>query len=353
LETGTNRNSFAASDVSLAVMNYNGADKLPGLFASIAALNHAPGEVMIVDDGSTDAGAQAIVADYPDVRLIELGANSGGVLNKVRNVAFREAAGRLVFIVDNDVELKPDCVDELVAAFNWLPDVAACLTRAVHWDDQDSIYQDGQILHYVGASPNTNRDARISEVSDEPRVSIGWGVQMIDKASAADVGFFNENYILGWGDDGEFNHKLNLYGYKCYQVPKAVVIHKRFESSKRYLAAVQNRLRFIGEMYRLRTILLALPALLIYEVSMLAFLAMKGGARYWFTGWSYFFANFGNILRVRRQIQSTRKLRDNEVMGAGDIFVYSDYVDNKVLMTGYRVMNVFLKFWWKVIRPFV
>ena len=348
----TNRH-FSAADVSLAVMNYNGEDKLGGLFESIAKLEQPVGEVLLVDDGSTDSSIDLVSQQWPETRVIALGTNSGGVLNKVRNRAFAEASKPLVFIVDNDVELYPDCVSELVNVFNEYPDAAACLTRAVHWDDRKSIYQDGQILHYVGASPNTNRDARVDEVDDQPRVSIGWGVQMIDKTRAAEVDFFNEAYILGWGDDGEINHKLNLFGYRCYQVPKAVVVHKRFESSKRYLAAVQNRLRFIAEMYRLRTILLALPALLAYEASLIAFLIMKGGMGDYVTGWKHFFTHFSDIRAERQKIQAYRKLPDNQVMDSGDIFVYSDYVNNKILMTGYKALNVFLNLYWKLIRPVV
>jgi GT2 family glycosyltransferase len=347
------KRQFSANDVSLAVMNYNGEDKLTGLFQSIAKLVNPVGEVLMIDDGSRDDSVGLVCKGWPATRVIELGVNSGGVLNKVRNRAFSEATRSLVFIVDNDVELKPNCVEELIAVFNQYPEAAACLTRAVHWDDQTSIYQDGQILHYVGASPNTNRDAHIDEVDDEPRVSIGWGVQMIDKQRAAEVSFFNEAYILGWGDDGEINHKLNLYGYKCYQVPKAVVVHKRFESSKRYLAAVQNRLRFIAEMYRLRTIVLALPALIAYEASLVAFLVMKGGMSDYWTGWKVFFRDFSDIRRVRREIQAYRKLPDNQVMASGDIFVYSDYVNNKILMTGYKALNCFLNIYWRIIRKFV
>lgn len=348
----TERQAFTAADTTLAVMNYNGAERLPDLFASIDTLVAAPGEVMIVDDGSTDGGAESIQKRYPHVRIERMGRNTK-ILNKVRNRAFASATRRLVFIVDNDVVLTPRCLEELLAVMNRHPQTAACMTRAVYWDNPKIIYQDGQILHYVGASPGPNRGKSIDEVDHQPKLSIGWGVQLIDKQAASEVGFFNEEYLLGWGDDGEINHKLNLSGYRCYQVPRSVVLHKREESSKRYLAAVRNRLRFIFEMYRWRTILLAMPAFAVYEVSLIAFLAMKGGLADYFRGWAYFFTHLPDILRVRRSIQAKRRLRDNQVMGAGDIFVYSDYVDSKILMLGYRAMNRFLNAYWRLIRGLV
>jgi len=338
--------------VTLAVMNYNGAERLPDLFRSIRELNHGPGELMLVDDGSTDGSADAVEREHPDVKVVRMGLNTK-VLNKVRNRAFQESTKPLVFIVDNDVILTPACLDELLAVMNSRAFCAACMTRAVYADRPDVIYQDGQILHYVAASPGTNRGKSVSEADTEPRVSIGWGVQLIEKRAAEQVGFFNEEYLLGWGDDGEINHKLNLCGFHCYHVPKSVVLHKRFESSKRYYAAVRNRLRFIFEMYYWRTILLAMPAFAVYEISVFAFLLLKGGSRDYFRGWAYFFTHFADILRIRRTIQSRRRLQDREVMGAGDIFVYSDYVDMRVLALGYKAMNAFLNFYWILIRRFV
>ncbi len=346
------KDKFTSKDVTLAVMNYNGAERLPGLFESIKRLKQPPGELLIVDDGSTDGGAEVIQQRYPDVSIVSMGRNTK-ILNMVRNRAFHAASNRLVFIVDNDVELDPDCVEELLHGMNTLPKAAACITRAVYWDRPEVIYQDGQILHYVGASPATHRDDMVKDVDAEPRLSIGWGVQMIDREAATEVGFFNEEYLLGWGDDGEINHKLNLVGYRCYQIPKAVVLHKREESSKRYLAAVRNRLRFIFEMYQWRTILLALPAFIAYEAALVSFVVMKGGIKDYFRGWGYFLTHIPGVLRTRRKIQAHRVLRDRDVMGAGDIFVYSDYVDKKILAFGYDLLNRFLNGYWKLIRPVV
>lgn len=350
--TGMEGKPFCAADVTVAVMNYNGADKLPALFESIHSLARAPGAVMIVDDGSTDGGAEAIRQRHPDVRIAGMGGNTG-ILNRVRNRAFAEAATALVFIIDNDVVLKPDTLEQLLQVMNERPRAAACMTRAVYWHDPERIYQDGQTLHYVGASPGTNRERLIHEVDDQPRLSIGWGVQLINKEAARAVGFFNDKYLLGWGDDGELNHKLHLYGYECYHVPNAVVYHKRDTSSKRYQAATQNRLRFIVEMYQLRTILLALPAFMLYEFSLMSFLVMKGAWRDYLRGWRTFLGDFPGVLQARKRIQSFRRVPDRELMGAGDIFIYSDEISNKVLEHGYRFLNAVLSGYWLLIRRLI
>ena len=162
-----------------------------------------------------------------------MGANSGGILNKVRNRGLAEATTEFVFLVDNDVTLKPDCLDELLRGLETLPHAAVTLPRTVYERDPTMIYQDGQVLHYAGTSLARNRNVPLAGADNRPRLTIGWGVQLIDRQQAALVGNFNEGYVMGWGDDGEFNHKLNLRRRSCYHVPAAIVYHKRAQGAKR------------------------------------------------------------------------------------------------------------------------
>lgn len=340
---------FTAADVTIAVLNYNGRKIIPDLFASIGRLKEPPGEVIMVDDGSSDGSPEWLVEAHPEVRLVRFEKNSGGMLNVVRNRALGEAKKPLVLIVDNDVSLLPDTVEEGVKAMNSLPGAVVCTTRAVYDDNPEMIYQDGQILHYVGASPNINRNASIKEVDAEPRISIGWGVQLINKELTKEVGWFNEGYRLGWGDDGEFNHKLNMAGLNCYHVPRSVVLHKRHGASQRYQQAVSNRWRFILEMYAPKTLVLVAPAFAFYEVPLFLFLAMKKRPGDYFAGMLAVLRQLPDILSNRNKIQARRKRPDRELMGCGDIFVYTDDMSSKVLLFGYAFLNKALLFYWKII----
>ena len=342
--------NFTASDVTIAVLNYNGRDKIPDLFASITRLEHAPGEVIMVDDGSNDGSPQWVKEQHPEVRIVAFSENSGGMLNVVRNKALQESKTDLVFIVDNDVVLTTQCIEEAVLAMNTLPGATVCMTRAVYEEKPDIIYQDGQILHYIGASPNINRDQPISAVDKEPRLSIGWGVQLINKTKTADFGWFNEGYMLGWGDDGEFNHKLNMAGRNCYHVPSSVVLHKRHSASKRYVSAVRNRWRFLLEMYQLRTLLLITPALLFYELPLFGFLLMQKRPADYFKGMATVVGQLPDIFKQRKKIQAKRVVPDRDLIGCGDIFVYSDEMSSPVLRAGYKFLNNALSFYWRIIR---
>ncbi|HEX7090769.1 MAG TPA: glycosyltransferase [Longimicrobiales bacterium] len=343
---------LSAAGVAIAVLNYNGRPVLPDCLDSIRRLASAPGEILLVDDGSTDGSPAWVRSHYPEVRVVELGANTR-CLNKVRNRALREAERDLVLLVDNDVVLRPDCLRELLAAMAALPNAAVCMPRTLYQHDPGRIYQDGQVLHYVGATCAINRNHPLAEADSAPRLSIGWGVQLIDRRKAMEVGLFNEEYVMGWGDDGEFNHKMNLAGHFCYHVPTAVVYHKRVSGARRYYGSVRNRWRFLLECYQLRTLLLCAPGLLAYEVAQVAFLAMKGALRDYLRAAAYIGRNLPAILRERRRIQRRRRVGDAQLMGSGEIFIVPEYVDSPVLAVGIRVLSAMLDLNWRLVRPFI
>jgi GT2 family glycosyltransferase len=341
---------FSAANVTVAVSNYNGIAIVGSCLASIGRLNAAPAEIIVLDDGSTDGSAAYLREHFPSARVIEMGVNSGGILNKLRNRALAEARTDFVFLVDNDVTLAPDCLDQLLNGLATLPHAAVCLPRTVYERDPAMIYQDGQVLHYVGTSLAKNRNFPLANADNTPRLTIGWGVQLIDKAQAATVGNFNEGYIIGWGDDAEFNHKMNLLKHFCYHIPAAVVYHKRVTGAKRYLASVRNRWRFMLEFYQARTLVLCVPALAVYELSLILFLLKKREFRQYRAGLKFIWANRRDIRRVRRDIQRRRLMRDRDLMTSGTIFIAAEYMDSKLLVLGYRTMNAFLNGYWVLVR---
>ena len=158
---------------------------------------------------------------------------------------------------------------------------------------------------------------------------------------------------MGWGDDGELNHRLFLFGYKCYNVPSAVVYHDRIKGSKRFDGSVRNRWQFMLEMYGLRTLILSLPALLLYEMSQFGFIVLQGEIFGYAKGIKYIFQNWGSIIQTRKQIQKRRVVKDSEIMGSGNIFVYTDYLNSKLMLYGLKFLNIVLNAYWLLIRRFV
>jgi len=101
-----------APSVSVVVCTYNGAATLRDCLEGASALHYADYEVIVVDDGSTDASA-AIAAEFP-VALIST-ENRG--LSAARNAGLAAATGELVAYLDDDARPDPDWLTFLAAGF--------------------------------------------------------------------------------------------------------------------------------------------------------------------------------------------------------------------------------------------
>jgi N-acetylglucosaminyl-diphospho-decaprenol L-rhamnosyltransferase len=72
-----------------------------------------PHRVIVVDDGSSDNTPALLRRDWPEVTVLELGANNGYTSAVNRGVS--EGEGEYVVLLNNDVQLRPDCLERLVA----------------------------------------------------------------------------------------------------------------------------------------------------------------------------------------------------------------------------------------------
>ncbi len=102
----------AAPRVSIVVASYNGAATLKICLQSLERLNYPDYEVILVDDGSTDA-SQAIAAQFPGFRNLRHERNLG--LSAARNTGIYAATGDVVAFTDSDCRADEDWLHYLVA----------------------------------------------------------------------------------------------------------------------------------------------------------------------------------------------------------------------------------------------
>ncbi|SHK99622.1 glycosyltransferase family 2 protein [Actinacidiphila paucisporea] len=103
--------------VSVVVISYNDVDHVTTAVRSALAQGDEVGEVIVVDDCSTDGTAEAVgaLADDARVRVLRRTANSGGC-GTPRNDGMTAATYPYLLFLDSDDVLPPGAVDALLAA---------------------------------------------------------------------------------------------------------------------------------------------------------------------------------------------------------------------------------------------
>lgn len=104
--------------ITFAFPTFNEAENLtrfPSEVLPVFEALHEPYEVLIVDDGSTDATAARARALGGNVRLVQHDRNRG--LGTAIRTAIREAKGELLVTMDADLTFAPELVSRLLQRF--------------------------------------------------------------------------------------------------------------------------------------------------------------------------------------------------------------------------------------------
>jgi GT2 family glycosyltransferase len=96
------------------IPSYNRAATLPRAIRSVLEQTYTDVEVVVVDDGSTDATVAALEA-FDDTRLVYFSQPNRGVC-AARNAGAAKATGDIFMFLDSDDELLPDAVARVVTA---------------------------------------------------------------------------------------------------------------------------------------------------------------------------------------------------------------------------------------------
>ncbi|MFJ6790826.1 bifunctional glycosyltransferase/CDP-glycerol:glycerophosphate glycerophosphotransferase [Streptomyces angustmyceticus] len=128
-------------DVSVVVIVYNDADRLPTAVQSVLDQTLRDVEVVIVDDCSTDRSfevAQQLAAGHPGrVRAFQLPENSGAG-GEPRNAGIQHTEGRYVMFLDSDDVLEHNaCRNMLEAAEETGSDIVSGLCVRLHMDTRN------------------------------------------------------------------------------------------------------------------------------------------------------------------------------------------------------------------------
>ncbi|MGA2739460.1 MAG: glycosyltransferase family 2 protein [Bryobacteraceae bacterium] len=211
---------MSGGDVTVIVPAWNRRELLERLLCGLRAQTQAAAEVLVVDDGSQDDTAE--LAECRGARVIRMGVRGG--FARAVNRGIRESRTPLVAIVNNDVELKPDWLERLLAGVGqgtWF--ATGRILQAADHARIDATYdapcRGGTAWRVGHGCPDGPPFRQAREIRSAPFTAALFRAELFDKVGLLDERF--ESYL----EDVDFGLRCALAGCAGRYVPDAVAWH--------------------------------------------------------------------------------------------------------------------------------
>lgn len=237
------RPAAPAPDMALVICTRNRPEALRRCLQSVARLEPAPAEVIVVDNAPSDDRTQRLLEEFPAVRYLREPRRG---LGQARNCGWRQTTSALVAFIDDDVQVDADWAGQMARAFDRpdiqaaaglvLPerlDTGASLVFERHWSFnrgyRDQLYDTAFF----------RRHRRVGV----PAWIIGAGANMAFRRTVLQaLGGFDPRLgpgAAGCSEDSEMWFRVLNAGWAIHYSPRAVAIH----THRRDMPALRRQIR--------------------------------------------------------------------------------------------------------------
>ena len=115
-------------EVSVIIPTYNRADQVRQALDSVKAQTYRDFEIVVVDDGGTDATWE-VLSDWPEIRVLRHAGRRG--VAAARNLGVAAARGQWLAFLDSDDLWLPDKLARQMAYLEGRPDLSLCQTDEI------------------------------------------------------------------------------------------------------------------------------------------------------------------------------------------------------------------------------
>ncbi len=297
----------------MAVLSYDGRHLLETALPSLAAQRFRDFEVVVVDNGSRDGTATWMAEHWPQASVIEIPENIG--VTRALNVCAAAGGGELIGIFNNDLELDPECLGELVAALDAHPEAGWAGAKLLDFHQRDVIDGAGDVFTWAATGGRRGHGERDRGQYDEPRAIFGacGGAALYRRRALEAVGPFDDAFFAFY-EDIDWDVRAQLAGFSCRYVPSAVVYHMGSATIGRGLTDFtryhlwRNTLWIVAKDLPAAAIVRHAPQLLLGQLTNLAVAWWDRKLEIWWRVWRDALKGMPSVLRKRRAVQARRRV---------------------------------------------
>lgn len=294
--------------VAIIIPTWNSLRYLPGCLNAVLRQTYRQYEVVVVDNGSNDGTQEFVTTHYPWVRVLRSEKNLGFAAGT--NLGIRNTHGNYVATLNNDTEVEPGWLEELVRVMDSDPSVGMCASKILFYGQPQVINSAGIAIDRIGIAWDRDGGKRDDGTNSEPYDVLGpcAGAALYRRAMLDEVGLFDEDF-WAYLEDADLAWRAQACGWRCLYVPSARVYHvysatgRKYSSLKDYLLA-RNRILMLIKNYPWPYWLAYSPLIFAYDLVATAYRVATTYRFHSLYGRLAALRSFPAVLCKRRAIQS-------------------------------------------------
>lgn len=275
-------------EVSVVIPNYNGMAYLEGVLSSLERQNFHNFETILVDNGSADGSVAYVMGNYPWVHIVQLSENFG--FSHAVNEGIYAARAPYVLLLNNDTEVEPDFVEEMLACIRRHKKAFSCSARMIRFHQRDKLDDAGNYYSALGWAFARGKGKDIHTYEKEERIFTSCaGAAIYKKKVFEKIGYFDEEHFA-YLEDIDIGYRARINGYENWYAPKALVYHvgsgtsgSRYNQFKTRYSS-RNNIYLIYKNMPVLQLILNLPFLIPGFSLKILFFLQKGMGREYIAG---------------------------------------------------------------------
>ncbi|MBL77147.1 MAG: glycosyl transferase, partial [Chloroflexi bacterium] len=283
--------------ISIIILNYNAGKLLLNCVESIKKSNYKNIEIIVVDNVSSDNSHVKCKEKYQEVKLIQNKENFGYCGGN--NIGIKHATGEFVIILNPDTIVQPDCIRELVSAYQEIGE-GLFQPKILSLNEENIIQSTGNMIHIFGfgfARDKGKRDNRAEEKIE--KIGYASGTCLFTSRKIFEkIGLLDE-FLFLYHDDLDLGWRATQLGIKSFYAPKARIFHAGSYnykwSAKKFYWLERNRHYCLLTHYSKKTFYKMLPSIILVELMMISFYISKGFIKMKFSAYVDLLKNWKHI----------------------------------------------------------
>ena len=303
--------------VAIVVVTYNNKNIIDENLQSIRNLLYSNYDCILVDDCSNDGTCEYVKEKYPWVQIIHKKENTGQAISK--NIGIQQSKSEYILFLDSDIRLCEDYLNECVKLMEENKNIVICGGKLLLRQEPDKINEAGGYLYTIGTAKDRGKgESSLMYNNTEEVFYIGSAAHCVRRDLFDTIGKYDITTSCYGTEDIDICWRARLAGYMVFYNHLAIGYHgyhqtiKKLKQDTVQFHQTKARIRMLIKNYGLANLIRYLP--LAFLISMADIILFNESRIAKIKAWGWNIAYLNDTLKERKRIQSTRKVKDEEIL---------------------------------------